>query len=163
MNYAPIPTNEKVRECAVQDLKILDTATEARFDMITKKATELFHVPISTISIIDNNREWYKSKIGIDSSEGPRNISFCGHALVHQDLFIIEDTLKNPMFADNPYVTSTPGIRFYVGKALFKQPENLPVGVLCIKDYSPRKMSVEDISNFLNLAEEAEKELNEVR
>ena len=161
MNYAPIPENENARQCAVLNLKILDTATEERFDRTTKKATELFHVPISTLSIIDNNREWYKSKVGIDNSEGPRNISFCGHALLHHDLFIIEDTLKNPIFADNPYVTSTPGIRFYVGKALFKKPENEPVGVFCIKDYSPRKMSMEDISNFLSLAEEAENELNE--
>lgn len=163
MKYAPIPNNEYDRSCAVFKLKILDTATEERFDRITKKATEIFGVPVSTISIIDKDREWYKSKVGTTSYEGPRNISFCGHALLHQDLFIIEDTLKNPDFADNPYVTNTPGIRFYVGKSLFKKPENVPVGVFCLKDYVPRKMSMTDIAKFLELAEQAEIEINKMQ
>ncbi len=160
---APIPKNEQLRQCAVLDLKILDTETEERFDKITKKAIEIFNVPISTISIIDNDREWYKSKQGITKQEGPRDISFCGHALLKQDILIIEDTFNDPLFKDNPYVSSPNGIRFYAGKSLFKTPENLAVGVFCIKDYTPKKMNINDIEKFLELAEEAEKELNNIR
>ncbi len=160
MKTAPIPQNEIARQCAVENLKILNTEDEERFNHITKKATEIFKVPISTISIIDNEREWYKAKEGITVTEGPRSISFCGHALLQEDIFIVEDTLNNSIFADNPLVTGTPGIRFYAGKSLYKRPENLPVGVFCIKDYCPRKMTANEIAEFLELAETAENELN---
>ncbi len=159
MHYAPIPKDEKDRICAVIGLNILDTPNEERFDRITRKATELFDVPISTITIIDKDREWYKSKQGIDEPEGPRDISFCGHALTHENVLIIEDTLKNDDFKDNPYVTNK-GIRFYAGKSLYKKNSTITVGVFCIKDYKPRKMSLLEIGQFLELAEQAEKEIN---
>ena len=159
MHYAPIPTNEDVRLCAVIGLKLLDTKAEKRFDVITKKATEIFKVPISTITIVDKDREWYKSKQGMEDAEGPRNISFCGHALMQEDILIIEDTLKNDDFKDNPYVTNK-GIRFYAGKSLYAKNSRVPVGVFCIKDYAPRTMSIADINSFLELAKLAEQELN---
>lgn len=163
MNYAPIPTNEEARICAVMGLKILDTEAEERFDKITRKATETFNVPISTISILDRDREWYKSAQGIESSEGPRNISFCGHALLQQEMLIIEDAKENTTFADNPYVINHPGIRFYAGKSLYKDADlSLPVGVFCIKDYKPKKMTLEEVDQFLQLAAEAEMELNNI-
>lgn len=160
MQKAPIPKNEKERLCSVMDLNLLDTAPEERFDKITRQATARFGVPISTITIIDKNREWFKSSQGLTSREGPRDISFCGHALLQQNIFIVEDTLKNPLFADNPMVVNDPHIRFYAGKSLFEHKSNLPVGVFCIKDYKPRTMGLRDIADFLDFAERAEKEIN---
>jgi hypothetical protein len=93
MKTAPIPSYEYDRICALEDLKILDTATEERFDAITKEATERFAVPISTITLVDKDREWFKSVQGLDDREGPRDISFCGHALISEIVLIVEDTL----------------------------------------------------------------------
>lgn len=160
MQKAPIPNNEEKRLCTVQDLKILDTELEERFDILTKEATKRFNVPISTITIMDRDREWFKSAQGLDAKEGPRDISFCGHALVSEVMMIIEDTLKDPRFSDNPMVTHTPFIRFYAGKSLYDRKSGLPVGVFCIKDYKPRKMDLDEINDFLELATKAEEELN---
>lgn len=160
MQKAPIPTFEKERVCAVQSLNILDTATEERFDRLTKEAVKRFSVPISTITIVDENREWYKSAQGLDVREGPRDISFCGHALMAEDILVIEDTLADPRFADNPMVRGRPFIRFYAGKSLYDQKSNLPVGVFCIKGLEPKKMNLDDINDFLDLAREAEEEIN---
>jgi GAF domain-containing protein len=144
----------------VFDLKILDTAGEDRFDRLTREATARFKVPISTITIVEGDREWFKSAIGLNQKQGPRDISFCGHALLKEDIFIVEDTLQNPIFKDNPMVVGEPFIRFYAGKALYKRGANLPVGVFCIKDRVPRKMSLQDVNDFLALAERVEDELN---
>lgn len=147
--------------CAVQDLKILDTLREDRFDSITKEAKERFDVPISTITVVDRDREWYKSSVGLNRREGPRETSFCGHALLQEDIFIIEDTLLDPNFSDNPLVkgVSNP-IRFYAGKSLYERKSKLPVGVFCVKDFKPRKMEPSDITDFLDLAVRAEEEIN---
>ncbi len=160
MNKPLVPGYERDRMCAVQDLKILDTAIEERFDKITREAALRFAVPISTITIIDKDREWYKSMQGLKQREGPRDISFCAHALLHEEMFIIEDTLKDPLFADNPMVIGEPFIRFYAGRSLHDAKTNLPVGVFCIKDIKPRVMSMADISAFLEMAIKAEDEIN---
>lgn len=160
MQKAPIPEFEEQRLCAVKGLRLLDTATEERFDKITKKATELFSVPISTITIIDKDREWFKSFQGLKKRENPREISFCGHALMSEDILVIEDTLEDSRFADNPMVKGDPFIRFYAGKSLYDDSSHLPVGVFCIKDRKPRKFSLEDMNSFLELASKAEKEIN---
>lgn len=160
MQKAPIPSNEDKRLCAVRDLNILDTGMEERFDRITKEATEKFHVPVSTITIIDKEREWFKSSQGLKVKESPRDISFCGHALVSEVMMIIEDTLKDPHFADNPMVTNPPFVRFYAGKSLFDRKSGLAVGVFCIKDYKPRTMDLNEVNDFLELATKAEDELN---
>jgi len=160
MEQAPIPENEKERICAVEGLELLDTAFEERFDRITKEACNRFSVPISTITLVDKDREWFKSVQGLDTREGPRSISFCGHALMSQVIMIIGDTLKDPRFADNPMVKGEPFIRFYAGKSLYDRDSHLPVGVFCIKDKKPREMSPTDISDFLDLAHRAEEEIN---
>ena len=160
MQKAPIPPNEEERLRALQGLKILDTPPEDRFDRITKQAMARFNVPISTITLVDKDREWYKSMQGLTQKEGPRDISFCGHALLHQYIYVVEDTLKDPIFADNPMVVGNPLIRFYAGKSLLDKDSGLPVGVFCIKDTKPRKMSMSEISDFLELASEAEEEVN---
>ncbi|MCL5782212.1 MAG: hypothetical protein M1459_02545 [Patescibacteria group bacterium] len=157
---APVPENEEGRMKALHALNILDTKPEPQFDEITKRAIKMFDVPISTITIIDNNREWFKSQQGLKETEAPRNISFCGHALTKKDIYIVEDTLENEIFKDNPHVKNG-GIRFYAGKSLYDERSRLPVGVFCIKDYKPRKMNVVETSQFLELAAEAEKRINE--
>ncbi|MFA6273716.1 MAG: GAF domain-containing protein [Candidatus Paceibacterota bacterium] len=160
MKKAPIPINDKERICAVESLKLLDTASEERFDRLTKEAIKRFSVPISTITIVDKDREWFKSVQGLQKREGPRDISFCGHALMSQIIFIINDTLADPRFADNPMVKGEPFIRFYAGKSLYDHTTNLPVGVFCIKDTKPRKFSLEDMNDFLDLASRVEEEIN---
>ena len=160
MIEAPIPQNERDRLCSVHQLSILDTPNEKRFDDLTEKARVRFKVPISTISIIDTEREWYKSVQGSDLKEAPRNTSFCGHALNSEVMMVVEDTTKDIRFSDNPSVISPPKIRFYAGKSLYNRKTGLAVGVFCIKDIKPRKMELADINDFLELATKAEDELN---
>lgn len=160
MISAPKENNEEERLVAVHSLAILDTQPEHRFDIITKAACDKFKVPISTISIIDEQREWYKSCWGLDVREGGRDISFCGHAMYTDYIFIVEDTLQDPRFADNPYVKGKPYIRFYAGVALREANTRLPVGVFCIKDNKPKKFNINHISALIELAKQAERELN---
>jgi len=160
MQPAPIPKNEEERMFALLELNILDTKPEKRFDVLTKKATSKLMVPIATVSIIDAGREWYKSCIGLKEKEHPRETSFCGHVMSKNYVFVIEDTLLDKRFADNPQVTGKPHIRFYAGVALYNKSKKLPVGVFCIKDTKPRKMSREEIGILADFAHSAEEELN---
>ena len=160
MQKAPIPLNDKERVCALEGLHLLDTASEERFDRLTREAIKRFSVPISTITLVDKGREWFKSVQGLQTREGPRDISFCGHALMSEGILIIEDTLGDTRFAANPMVKGEPFIRFYTGKSLYDHTSNLPVGVFCIKDRKPREMSLTDIDDFLVLAQLAEDEIN---
>lgn len=160
MQKAPIPQNEDDRIAAVHNLAILDTSPEKRFDDITKEAIEKLKVPISTITIVDKDREWFKSNPGLDNKEGPRETSFCGHALFATSIFIVEDTLEDERFKDNPMVIGKPYIRFYAGISLLDHKTGLPVGVMCIKDTKPRKLSLDEINILMELAGRAEKELN---
>jgi len=140
----------------------LDTDREDRFDAITQEAKEKLKVPMSTITIMDTDREWFKSYQGLEEREGPRKTSFCGHALVVDDIFIVEDTLKDERFMDNPMVIGEPFVRFYAGVALRdrKYKTGLPVGVFCVKDTKPRKFELDEINILLDLASKAEIELN---
>ncbi len=156
----PLHPQEEKRMQALEELGLLDTEPEERFDRITKKAVKELHAPISTITLIDKDREWFKSCEGLDMKESPRNISFCGHAMLADDVFIVEDTLKDERFRDNPSVVGAPYIRFYAGAALYDRKTNLPVGVFCIKDTRPRMMDSVEIAKLLELASEAEKEIN---
>jgi GAF domain-containing protein len=160
MQLAPVLKNEIERLEAVHRLAILDTKPEERFDAITKEAVEKLGVPISMVSIIDKNREWFKSCIGIDQKEGERSVSFCGHALMAKNLFIVNDTLKDERFFDNPMVIGFPYIRFYAGIALLDHETGQPIGVFCVKDDRPREFSVEEVSILMDLAGRAEKEMN---
>jgi GAF domain-containing protein len=160
MQKAPIPINDKERVCVTEGLRLLNTSSEERFDCITREAINRFSVPISTITLVDKDREWFKSAQGLQTREGPRDISFCGHALMQQVILIIKDTLADSRFADNPMVKGEPFIRFYAGKSLYEYESGLPVGVFCIKDHQPRDMSMADIADFLDLADRAEKEIN---
>jgi GAF domain-containing protein len=161
MQIAPTPANEQERLEAVHRMVILDTEPEERFDTLTREAVEKLHVPISTVTILDSNREWYKSCVGIfDMKEGPRETSFCGHALLAKYIFIVEDTLKDPRFADNPMVANAPFIRFYAGVALLDHKTNQPIGVFCVKDTKPRLFNVDETNLLIELSVLAERELN---
>lgn len=145
---------------AVHQTALLDTKQEKRFDDLTHEAVKKLNAPISMISILDSNREWFKSCVGLDQKEGARAVSFCGHALLAKDVFIIEDTLKDPRFADNPMVIGPPFIRFYAGVALLEYTSGLAVGVFCVKDTKPRSLSISEIGALMDLANRAERELN---
>lgn len=112
------PDNEVQRLRHLNTLAILDTAAEERFDRITRLARRLFNVPIALISLVDENRQWFKSCYGLNVSETSRDISFCGHAILGKKVFVIEDASQDPRFADNPLVTDAPNIRFYAGVSL---------------------------------------------
>lgn len=159
MKEAPIPKNELKRIASLYAMDLLDTSPEERFDRLTKSATLIFHVPISTLTLIDANREWFKSCQGLSQKEGDRAISFCGHALVEDEILIIPDTLKDERFADNPMVTGEPHIRFYAGVPIINH-ERQRVGVFCIKDTKPREFSNEDKEVLEGLAAWAEIEIN---
>ncbi|MFA5777895.1 MAG: GAF domain-containing protein [Candidatus Paceibacterota bacterium] len=160
MQKAPIPNNEEARMEALHRLAILDTEPEERFDVLTREAVLKLKVPMSMVSILDSDREWFKSCIGYDKKEGSRAVSFCGHALLATNIFIVEDTLKDERFRDNPMVVGEPFIRFYAGVALFDHKTRQPIGVFCVKDTKPRKLSTEEIGIIIDLADKAEKELN---
>lgn len=160
MQKAPINENEQERQKAVDRLGILDTAPDPRFDAFTKLAAKLFGAKISTISIIDHDREWFKSRYGTKASGGPRDISFCGHALYSDSVMIVEDALQSDIFRDNPYVASDPFVRFYAGVVLREKKTNLPVGVLCVKDDKPRKFGVSEVARLIDLGQKVEEELN---
>jgi GAF domain-containing protein len=159
MKKAPIPKNELQRIASLNSLGILDTPPEERFDQLTRSATKIFHVPISTLTLIDANREWFKSCQGLDQREGDRAISFCGHALVEDEILVIPDTQKDDRFADNPMVTGEPFIRFYAGVPI-KSADGQRIGVFCIKDTKPREFSKDDKEILKGLASWAELEIN---
>ena len=157
---APQHEKEKERLEAVHRLGILDTNPDPKYDALTLEATQKLHVPISTISILDEKREWYKSCRGLDVKEGPRDIAFCSWALLSDDIFVVEDTLQDERFKNNPYVTGKPFIRFYAGFAIKDAVSKLPIGVFCVKDTKPRKLSMEELDTLFELAKKAEVLIN---
>jgi GAF domain-containing protein len=150
MKIAPLPPNETQRLAALHALLILDTPPEQRFDRITEFAAREFDAPIALISLLDENRQWFKSKVGLDVCETSRDLAFCAHALLCNEALIIPDTLKDERFADNPLVTGPPHIRFYAGTPLLL-PSGLAVGTLCIIDTKPREIDPTDISILATL------------
>lgn len=140
-----IPTNEVLRMNSLRKLRILDTEPEERYDRIVKLAAELFEVPIAYISLVDDDRQWFKSRVGIDRPETPREISFCGHTILENRTMIIEDTHLDQRFQNNPLVTGSDQVRFYAGRPLSVE-EGLNVGSLCLMDRVPRKLSGKDLT-----------------
>ena len=157
----PIPPDEEERLRDLVCLEILDTVPEERFDRITRIATQLFQVPICTVALIDRDRQWFKSRQGVADAQTPRSISFCGHAILQNELFVVENAAADVRFADNPLVTGGPAIRFYAGVPL-RVPTGRKVGTLCIIDSKPRVLSESDKATLLDFARWAESELNNV-
>jgi diguanylate cyclase (GGDEF)-like protein len=153
-----IPKDEKARLETLRSLSILDTPAEERFDRLTRMAKRLLGVPIALVSLIDENRQWFKACIGLSSTETSRDISFCGHAILGNEVFIIPDTLKDDRFVDNPLVVGEPKIRFYAGCPL-KAPNGHKLGTLCVIDQQPRNLGMEDLEALEDLASMVEREI----
>ena len=152
------PINETDRINTLRSLKILDTQAEERFDRLTRLAARMFDVPIALVSLIDEDRQWFKSATGLDAAETHRDISFCGHAILGDEIFNIPDATQDERFADNPLVTMDPSIRLYVGCPL-KAHDGAKLGTLCLIDQKPRELSKEDLQALRDLADMAEQEL----
>jgi len=112
LNAPEFPIDEATRLLALQQINLLDTPAEKRFDRITRLAASVFEVPICLISLVDSDRQWFKSKVGLDVCETNRDISFCGHAILHDDIFIVSDATEDARFASNPLVTHEPHFVF---------------------------------------------------
>ena len=158
MKKPDIPKDDKARVQTLESLDILDSEAEERFDRITRMAMRLFAVPIALVSLVDENRQWFKSCMGLDAKETPRDISFCGHAILGDDVFTITNASKDDRFADNPLVTDDPNIRFYAGCPLAAA-NGHKLGTLCIIDRNPREFSAEDVTALKDLASMVEGEL----
>ena len=157
------PSNHKRESKRIESLKsylVLDTESEEEIDNLTQLASEICETPISLVSLIDENRQWFKSKIGLEVNETSRDVAFCAHAINEKDdLFIIEDARKDKRFFDNPLVTSDPYVIFYAGVVL-KSDEDLPLGTLCVIDNSPRKLSDKQIRSLKTISKQIMNLLN---
>ncbi len=156
------PNNEEKRLNALRSLNVLDTLPEERFDRLTRLAKRMFDVPMALVSLVDENRQWFKSCVGIDISEAPRDMSFCGHAILGDEIFIIPDTLQDERFSDNPFVLNSPYCRFYAGCPL-RYADGTMLGTLCIIDTKPRSLNDDDLAALRDLAELTEHELMAVQ
>ncbi|MGH7205018.1 MAG: response regulator [Nitrospiraceae bacterium] len=154
-----LPPDEPKRLAILRELHILDTPAEERFDRITRLAQRLFDVPIVLISLVDATRQWFKSRQGLSVSETARDISFCGHAILHESAMVVPDAQLDPRFADNPLVTGEPHIRFYAGQPL-ASPDGRKLGALCLIDRRPRQMSASDLQTLRDLTILVQNELH---
>jgi signal transduction histidine kinase/CheY-like chemotaxis protein len=140
LKSADKPINENERLKALFEYEVLDTDSEKAFDELTELASEICETPISLISLVDPNRQWFKSKVGIDAESTDRDIAFCSHAILQDDLFEVQNALKDERFFDNPLVTSEPNIRFYAGTPLVSASGH-KIGTLCVISDKPKKLT----------------------
>ena len=158
MPTAPIPKNEQQRLTALNELGILYTPLEDRFDRITRTICRLFYIPIAYVSLIDKDTQWIKSVQGLDIINSPRNTSICAHTLLVDEYIICEDLSKDERFQDNPFVVEGLKLRFYAGFTLKSRGQN--VGTLCLVDDKPRQFNQEDIATMRDMVSWAQTEVN---
>lgn len=162
MVSSPIPPDELERIQELEGLFLLDTPSEERFDRITRLALNLFQVPVALISLVDEDRVWFKSSQGLAVTEVPREISFCSYAILGPEPLVVPDARKDERFMDNPFVKGEPHILFYAGCPL-KGPKGHRIGTLCLIDHQTREFTVRDVQNLKDLAAMAEIELGVAR
>ena len=133
-------SDEASRLAALRSYRILDTDPEPAFDDLALLASHICGTPIALISLVDEDRQWFKSNVGLDVRETHRSVSFCAHAIQQDGMFVIPDATKDPRFRDNPFVKDEPGIRFYAGSPLVT-PEGAALGTLCVVDHVPRTLT----------------------
>ena len=151
MQPAPHPANEPARLAALRDFDILDTPREDSYDAITKIASEICGTPIALISLVDGERQWFKSRVGLDASETSRDLAFCAHAIHGRELFQVPNTLLDDRFRGNPLVTGAPDIRFYAGMPL-ETSDGYAIGTLCVIDRRPRELTAGQQEALKNLS-----------
>jgi len=139
---APITSMEAARVAALNRYAILDSEPEQSFDDLVLLAAHICKVPMAMISLVDDHRQWFKSKLGLQVEETPRDISICTHTIQQGDLFIVPDTLQDPRFRENPLVVGEPHIRFYAGTPLVND-DDFALGTLCVVDREPRELDAE--------------------
>ena len=142
MQVAPLPENEAQRLQTLRLYDILDTEPEKVFDDLTEASAKIFETPICLVSLVDEVRQWFKSAYGLDVRETARDIAFCAHAILSDDIFVVEDALFDHRFSDNPLVQDGPRIRFYAGAPLVTADDSR-LGTLCIIDTTPRAIDPE--------------------
>ena len=152
------PANERQRLQTLRDLKLLDTPPEERFDRVTRLAKQVFGTDIALVSLVDADRQWFKSRQGLDATETPRDISFCGHAILDDRILVVNNATEDERFCDNPLVCGDPNIAFYAGYPI-SAPDGSRIGTLCIIDDEPRDVSKEQLQLLRELGRMVEEEL----
>lgn len=156
-NY-PVPGNERARLAALASSGLVDSASEPRFDRLARLASMVTGSPIALISLLTSTRQWFKARVGLPVQETPRDWAFCSHAILQNDLFVVEDALSDERFRDNPLVQQDPHIRFYAGVPL-RDKSGQPLGTLCVIDCEPRRLRAAEVQGLLDLAEIASSEI----
>ncbi len=147
----PIPPNETERLAELLQYRILDTDPEDAFDRVTRLAAKVMGAPIALVSFVDKDRQWSKSRYGLEADETPRASAFCAHAIMESKVMVVDDAAADPRFRDNPHVVADPSIRFYAGAPL-RSPRGNNLGTLCVMDKKPRTLSPEDRGLLADLA-----------
>lgn len=158
MKVPPLPADEDDRLQALRRLLILDTPPEERFDRLTAFAAEEFDMPMVLLSLIDDKRQWFKARHGLEVPETPRDISFCGHAILQDTTMVVQDATHDERFIGNPLVTGDPHIRFYAGAPL-TLPDGQNIGTLCLLDRQPRDLDAIGLAVLASLRDLAVQEL----
>ena len=158
MQAPAYPKNEVERIKVLREMLILDTPPEDKFDVITAYCRSRFKVEIAVVSLVDADRQWFKSICGLDAKETPRNISFCGHAILQDEVMVIADARADTRFADNPLVIGPPSIRFYAGAPL-KHSSGVNLGTLCLIDSRPGYLESEELAHLKTLSHMVSMEL----
>jgi signal transduction histidine kinase len=151
---APLLPNEVLRLDALRSYGILDTPREAAFDDITKLAAMICNAPMALISLVDHDRQWFKSDVGLGAEQTPLESSICAHAILQDEVFVVNDTLGDPRFIHNPLVSGDPHLRFYAG-AVLRTPDGLPLGSMCVLDTVPRHLAPQQLEALTALARQA--------